>query len=137
MASVRTHGPARSHTKGTLNDPRLAEDATLDGEYSGLALAQRPHHLEAVDRETLVVTRIDRLARSMRDLQVIVATLKDKGAHLAATEQPVDTSTAADKALGNRLQCCRSRTKSMFTLVRDIREPGQAFWWCHSLTSWL
>ena len=36
--------------------------------------------------ETLVVTRIDRLARSMRDLQLIVATLKDKGAHLAATE---------------------------------------------------
>ena len=45
--------------------------------------------------ETLVVTRIDRLARSMRDLQVIVATLKDKGAHLAATEQPVDTSTSS------------------------------------------
>ena len=48
--------------------------------------------------ETLVVTPIDRLARSIRDLQVIVATLKDKGAHLAATEQPVDTSTAAGKA---------------------------------------
>ena len=47
--------------------------------------------------ETLVVTRIDRLARSMRDLQTIVATLKDKGAHLAATEQPVETSTAAGK----------------------------------------
>ena len=45
-----------------------------------------------------MVTRIDRLARSMRDLQAIVATLKDKGAHLAATEQPVDTSSAAGKA---------------------------------------
>ena len=43
-----------------------------------------------------MVTRIDRLARSMRDLQVIVATLKDKGAHLAATEQPVDTSTSSE-----------------------------------------
>ena len=53
--------------------------------------------------ETLVVTRIDRLARSMRDLQIIVATLKDKGAHLAATEQPVDTSTAAGKALFDML----------------------------------
>jgi len=37
--------------------------------------------------ETLVVTRIDRLARSMKDLQAI-----------AATGQPVDTSTAAGKA---------------------------------------
>ena len=48
--------------------------------------------------ETLVVMRIDRLARSLSDLQMIVQTLKDKGAHLAATEQPVDTSTATGKA---------------------------------------
>jgi DNA invertase Pin-like site-specific DNA recombinase len=45
-----------------------------------------------------VVTRIDRLARSMRDLQNIVHELREKGAHLKATEQPVDTSTAAGKA---------------------------------------
>ena len=53
--------------------------------------------------EMLVVTRIDRLARSMHDLQVIVATLNDKGAHLAATEQSVDTSTAAGKAFFDML----------------------------------
>ncbi|MDE4063443.1 recombinase family protein [Phaeobacter gallaeciensis] len=53
--------------------------------------------------ETLVVTRIDRLARSIRDLQIIVAQLKEKGAHLAATEQPVDTSTAAGKAFFDML----------------------------------
>ena len=53
--------------------------------------------------ETLVVTRIDRLARSMHDLQIIVATLKDTGAHLAATEQPVDTSTAAGKTFFDML----------------------------------
>lgn len=48
--------------------------------------------------DTLVVTRIDRLARSLRDLQNIVHDLKAKGVHLKATEQPVDTSTAAGKA---------------------------------------
>ena len=53
--------------------------------------------------ETLVVTRIDRLARSMRDLQIIVSTLKEKDAHLAATEQPVDTSTVAGKAFFDML----------------------------------
>lgn len=53
--------------------------------------------------ETLVVTRIDRLARSMQDLQTIVAQLKEKGAHLAATEQPVDTSTATGKAFFDML----------------------------------
>lgn len=48
--------------------------------------------------DTLVVTRIDRLARSVGDLQTIMATLKAKGAFLEATEQPIDTSTAAGKA---------------------------------------
>jgi len=48
--------------------------------------------------DTLVVTRIDRLARSAKDLQYIVHDLKAQGAHLQATEQPIDTSTAAGKA---------------------------------------
>ena len=48
--------------------------------------------------DTLVVTRIDRLARSLKDLQDIVYELKDRGVALKATEQPVDTSTAAGKA---------------------------------------
>jgi DNA invertase Pin-like site-specific DNA recombinase len=48
--------------------------------------------------DTLVVTRIDRLARSMRDLQNIVHELKQRGVHLRATEQPIDTGTAAGKA---------------------------------------
>src|ERR687897_3193074 len=48
--------------------------------------------------DLLVVTRIDRLARSIGDLQDIVRTLKAKGASLKATEQPIDTSTAAGKA---------------------------------------
>ena len=48
--------------------------------------------------DTLVVTRFDRLARSLDDLQGIVRTLRDKGAHLRATEQQVDTSTPAGTA---------------------------------------
>lgn len=48
--------------------------------------------------DVLMVTRIDRLARSIADLQDIVRTLKAKGASLKATEQPIDTSTAAGKA---------------------------------------
>ena len=42
-----------------------------------------------------MVTRIDRLARSIGDLQDIVRTVKARGASLKATEQPIDTSTAA------------------------------------------
>ena len=48
--------------------------------------------------DTLVITRIDRLARSMKDLQDIVHELKGRGVSLKATEQPIDTSTAAGKA---------------------------------------
>jgi DNA invertase Pin-like site-specific DNA recombinase len=48
--------------------------------------------------DTLVVTRIDRLARSIADLATIVRELQAKGAALKATEQPIDTSTAAGRA---------------------------------------
>lgn len=74
---------------------------------SGATLEGRPALKTILDfihpGETLVVTRIDRLARSMQDLQTIVARLKEKGAHLAATEQPVDTSTATGKAFFDML----------------------------------
>jgi DNA invertase Pin-like site-specific DNA recombinase len=49
-----------------------------------------------------VVTRIDRLARSIKDLQV-VQELKLKGAALKATAQPIDTSTAGGQCFLNML----------------------------------
>ncbi|KMW58436.1 putative DNA invertase [Candidatus Rhodobacter oscarellae] len=48
--------------------------------------------------DTLVVTRLDRLARSLDDLSGIVRELEAKGVALKATEQPVDTGSAAGKA---------------------------------------
>jgi DNA invertase Pin-like site-specific DNA recombinase len=47
--------------------------------------------------DELVVTRVDRLARSIGDLQDIVRAIRVKNASLRATEQPIDTSTAAGK----------------------------------------
>lgn len=74
---------------------------------SGARLDDRPELTTILDfiraGETLVVTRIDRLARSLADLQTIVSRLAGEGAHLAATEQPVDTSTAAGKAFFDML----------------------------------
>jgi DNA invertase Pin-like site-specific DNA recombinase len=49
------------------------------------------------DGDVLMVTRIDRLARSIGDLQDIVRAVRARGASLKATEQPIDTSTAAGK----------------------------------------
>jgi DNA invertase Pin-like site-specific DNA recombinase len=48
--------------------------------------------------DMLVVTRVDRMARSVKDLQDIVHLLREKGVTLRATEQPIDTSTPAGKA---------------------------------------
>jgi DNA invertase Pin-like site-specific DNA recombinase len=47
--------------------------------------------------DVLMVTRIDRLARSIGDLQDIVRAVRACGAVLKATEQPIDTGTAAGK----------------------------------------
>jgi DNA invertase Pin-like site-specific DNA recombinase len=48
--------------------------------------------------DVILVTRIDRLARSMKDLQDIVYDLKQRGVDLKAVEQPIDTSNSAGKA---------------------------------------
>ena len=48
--------------------------------------------------DTVMVTRIDRLARSIADLAGIVEQLGAKGVALKATEQPIDTSHAAGRA---------------------------------------
>ena len=47
--------------------------------------------------DELVITRIDRLARSVLDLQLIVKELRDKGVNLSATEQSINTNTVEGK----------------------------------------
>lgn len=48
--------------------------------------------------DELVVTKIDRLARSVRDLANIVHDLKGRGVALRVVQQQIDTSTAAGSA---------------------------------------
>jgi DNA invertase Pin-like site-specific DNA recombinase len=62
--------------------------------------------------DLLLVTRVDRLARSIGDLQDIVRAVKAKGAALRATEQPIDTSTAAGKAFLDMLGVFAESAKS-------------------------
>ncbi len=47
--------------------------------------------------DVLVVTRVQLLARSIRDLEEIVRTLEAKGASLRATDQPIDTGATGNK----------------------------------------
>jgi DNA invertase Pin-like site-specific DNA recombinase len=63
---------------GTKKEGRLALDECLD-------------YLR--DGNTLVVTRIDRLSRSLRDLQNLVHDLESQNIKLRATEQAIDTAS--------------------------------------------
>ena len=64
---------------------------------SGVSLKNREELTTLMDflrpGDELVITRIDRLARSLRDLENLVYELDQKGVVLSATEQAIDTST--------------------------------------------
>jgi DNA invertase Pin-like site-specific DNA recombinase len=83
------------------------------------------------DGDTLYITRIDRLARSMKDLQDIVDQLKQKKVALRATEQPVDTSTAAGKAFFDMLgvfaefETNLRRERQMEGIAAAKKKPGK------------
>ena len=49
------------------------------------------------DGDEIVITRVDRLARSVLDLQLIVQELTEKGVNLSATEQPISTKDATSR----------------------------------------
>jgi DNA invertase Pin-like site-specific DNA recombinase len=78
--------------------------------------------------DVLMVTRIDRLARGIVDLQDIVRTVRAKGASLRATEQPIDTSTAAGKCfldvLGYLLSSRRTAGSGSLRASPRPRLPG-------------
>jgi DNA invertase Pin-like site-specific DNA recombinase len=82
---------------------RAAGCAVIKAEkQSGTSLKGRDQ-LETIlefiaEGDVLTVTRVDRLARSVADVEKIVAQLRAKGAHLRATEQNIDTSTAEGTA---------------------------------------
>ena len=49
------------------------------------------------DGDEIWITRTDRIARSVLDLQLIVKELTEKGVSLTATEQPISTKDATSK----------------------------------------
>src|SRR6476660_5290942 len=63
---------------GTTTEGREALQTVLDFLHAG---------------DVLMVTRIDRLARSIGELQEFDRTVRVRGASLKVTEQPIDTST--------------------------------------------
>src|ERR1700683_3924024 len=84
-----------------LGTPSSGRVAPRSEKRSGTSTANREELRTVLDflrkGDVLMVTRIDRPARSIGDLQDIVRAVRAAGASLKATEQPIDTSTAAGK----------------------------------------
>lgn len=74
---------------------------------SGTSREGRPKLDEALryvrKGDALVVTRLDRLGRSVVDLHSIAAELSGKGVDLIATEQSIDTTTPQGRLMFNML----------------------------------
>ena len=102
------YGYARASTEDQSLDVQLDAlrragcDVVRSEKRSGTAITARVELRTLLDflrsGDVLVVTRIDRLARSVADLADITRELRTKGVELRATEQPIDTGTPAGAA---------------------------------------
>jgi DNA invertase Pin-like site-specific DNA recombinase len=104
----KSYGYARASSEDqdcALQEARLRDagcDIVRSEKRTGTSLAGRDELATLLEfmreGDTLVVTRVDRLARSLSDLLTIVNTLETQGVKLRSTEQPVDTSSPAGRA---------------------------------------
>lgn len=97
-------------------DLQAAGCAKLFGEQVS-SVAEREQLAAALDYvrdgDVLVVTKLDRLARSMRDLLDIVAKIEAKGASLRILAMNLDTTTATGKLMLNVLGSVAEFERSM------------------------
>lgn len=76
------------------------------------------------DGDVLVITKLDRLARSMIDLSLIAKTLKDKKVGLKALDQPeIDTTSAIGELLFNVLGAVAAFERA---LINERTAEGRA-----------
>ena len=80
---------------------KLNVEKIFEEKVSGTSTIGRDKLRECLDfvreGDELVITRVDRIARSVLDLQLIVKELTEKGVNITATEQPISTKDATSK----------------------------------------
>ena len=101
-ARVSTAGQSPDHQIDALVRAGVAREDIYVDQSSG-AKASRPQ-LDLVlkvlrDGDQLVVTRLDRLGRSVQHLIGLGAELRDRGVGLKVLEQGIDTATAEGRAM--------------------------------------
>lgn len=81
-------------------------DKVFHEKLSG-STAQRPQYKACMEclreGDCLVITRLDRLARSVLDLAKILARFEQEGINLLVIDQSIDTATSSGKLLFNML----------------------------------
>ena len=101
VAYLRVSSPSQSLEIQREAVSKLNIQKIFEEKVSGTSTKGRDKLKECLDfvreGDELVITRIDRLARSVLDLQLIVKELNDKGVILTATEQPISTKDATSK----------------------------------------
>lgn len=111
----------------------LAQRLALDAEgcafvYEDMASGgsrDRPNLRRVIERvgagDTLLVVRIDRLARSLSHLLEIVETLRAKGAYFRSIQDPIDTSSAQGMLMTQMLGAFAEFERS---LIRERTKAG-------------
>ncbi|MEP4888484.1 MAG: recombinase family protein [Aliiglaciecola sp.] len=103
-------GYARCSTQNQNLDAQLEQlkqcDKIFKEKLSG-GNSDRPELHKAIDYlregDSLVITKLDRLARSLTDLHNLVAEIEAKGATLNILNQAIDTSTSSGKLMFSML----------------------------------
>jgi len=78
------------------------------------------------DGDTLVITRLDRLGRSLLHLVTLGAQLRDRGIGLQVLEQGIDTSTAEGRAMFGMLSVLAELQREL--IVANTRDGLTAAW---------
>lgn len=122
-ARVSSRGQDLGVQVDALTRAGVAPDLLYSEKASGTKQDGRPALEEVLGRgtrkgDTLVVTRLDRLARSTRDLHNIAHRLQEKGVALRVLEQAIDTSTAEGRLFFSML----SAIAEFETEIRKARQ---------------
>ena len=101
----------------------VAEDCIRVEKVSGKSLVGRDELNTLMsflrDGDTLVCTKLDRLGRSVRDVENIVGELEEKGVGLIFTDQQIDTSTPTGKCFLQMLSVFSEFERNMIATRRS------------------
>ena len=84
------------------------------------------------ESDEFIVTRLDRCSRSVKDLHTIIDTLEAKGVSFKATEQDLDTSSAAGRLMIGLLSIVSAfetdlRAERQADGIKSAKKKGAAF----------